>query len=133
VDWIGWTQSNQAKELIDWKAIASLFVSRSRACELEAPAPHPIPFPWHRQTRAAERSLTATLQPFLYTHSLTHSARQAGKQVECDEQHMHLVRSKANKAEASASLRLIDMSVTSHSTPVTTPSDPFTSILLLVY
>jgi len=66
-------------------------------------------------------------------HSLTHSARQAGKQVECDEQHMHLVRSKANKAEASASLRLIDMSVTSHSTPVTTPSDPFTSILLLVY
>jgi len=46
---------------------------------------------------------------------------------------MHLVRSKANKAEASASLRLIDMSVTSHSTPETTPSDPFTSILLLVY
>ena len=68
-------------------------------------------------------------------HSLIAHSLQ-GKQAECEcvmSSSMHLVRSKANKAEASASLRLIDMSVTSHSTPVTTPSDPFTSILLLVY
>jgi hypothetical protein len=49
--------------------------------------------------RRAGRFLTATLQPFLYTRSLTLQLQ--GKQAECEQRSMHLVRSKA-KQRASA-------------------------------